>query len=78
MTPCVALYRVTMTLIASRYKLLKKIASGGMAEVWLAEQRGPGSFLRRVVVKTIHKHLVEDEHLVTAFADEARLAGGSG
>ena len=63
-----------MTLIASRYHLLKKLASGGMAEVWLAEQRGPGSFLRRVVVKTIHKHLIEDSNLVTAFADEARLA----
>ena len=69
------LYPARMTLIASRYQLLKKIASGGMAEVWLAEQRGPGSFMRRVVVKTIHKHLVENQSLVTAFADEARLAG---
>ena len=34
------LYPARMTLIASRYQLLKKIASGGMAEVWLAEQRG--------------------------------------
>ncbi len=64
-----------MTVIASRYHLLRKLASGGMAEVWLAEQRGPGSFARRVVVKTIHAHLAEQKDLVTAFADEARLAG---
>jgi serine/threonine protein kinase len=63
-----------MTLIAGRYHLLRKIASGGMAEVWLAEQRGPGSFIRRLVIKTIHPHLAEDNNLVTSFADEARLA----
>jgi serine/threonine protein kinase len=63
-----------MTLISGRYHLLRKIASGGMAEVWLAEQRGPGSFVRRLVIKTIHAHFAEDENLVTAFADEARLA----
>ncbi|MDE0883797.1 MAG: serine/threonine-protein kinase [Myxococcota bacterium] len=63
-----------MTLISDRYHLLRKIASGGMAEVWLAEQRGPGSFVRRLVIKTIHAHFAEDENLVTAFADEARLA----
>ena len=64
-----------MTLLASRYHLLRKLASGGMAEVWLGEQRGPGTFVRRMVVKTIHGHLAEDSDLVTAFADEARLAG---
>jgi serine/threonine protein kinase len=64
-----------MTMIAARYHLLRKLASGGMAEVWLAEQKGPGDFARRLVIKTIHPHLAEDHSLVTAFADEARLAG---
>ena len=61
--------------MVARYHLLRKLASGGMAEVWLAEQKGPGDFARRLVIKTIHAHLAEDHSLVTAFADEARLAG---
>ncbi len=45
-----------------------------MAEVFLARQRGPEGFDRRVAVKRILPHLVEDNAFVRMFLDEARLA----
>src|SRR5688572_26845019 len=39
------------TVIAGRYKLLEKIAEGGMGEVWMAEQVQPVQ--RRVAIKLI-------------------------
>ena len=45
-----------------------------MAEVFLARQRGPEGFDRRVAVKRILPHLVEDDAFVRMFLDEARLA----
>ncbi len=45
-----------------------------MAEVFLARQRGPEGFDRRVAVKRILPHLVDSESFVRMFLDEARLA----
>ncbi len=45
-----------------------------MAEVFLARQRGPEGFDRRVAVKRILPHLVETGDFVRMFLDEARLA----
>ena len=63
-----------METIADRYRLIRRLGSGGMAEVWLAEQVGPRDFVRRTVLKRIHAHLADDEKFVRAFEDEARLA----
>ncbi|MGV3624570.1 MAG: serine/threonine protein kinase [Archangium sp.] len=57
-----------------KYNLVKKLAVGGMGEVWLARQKGPAGFDKLVVVKTLLKHLREDQEFVNMFFDEARIA----
>lgn len=58
-----------------RYILLKKLAAGGMAEVFLAcPQEGEGARDERVVIKRILPNLAADEHFVTMFLNEARIA----
>ena len=61
-------------IIANKYALLKKLASGGMAEVFLAKQIGLDGFEKLVVLKRILPHLSEDEEFVQMFLDEARTA----
>jgi serine/threonine-protein kinase len=56
------------------YELLKKIATGGMAEIHLARVGGVEGFSRRVVVKRMLPQLAVREDFVTMFLDEARLA----
>src|SRR3954468_9748874 len=57
-----------------KYVLLKRIATGGMAELFLARQVGAGGFEKLVVVKRILEHLARDEDFVRMFLNEARLA----
>ncbi|QRK04798.1 protein kinase [Archangium violaceum] len=57
-----------------KYQLLKKLATGGMAEVWLARQKGIEGFAKNVVVKRILPHLAEDGEFVDMFGNEARIA----
>jgi serine/threonine-protein kinase len=45
-----------------------------MGSVYLGQRRGPAGFVRDVVIKVIHPHLVEQEQFVKMFMDEARLA----
>jgi serine/threonine-protein kinase len=54
------------------YTLIKKIATGGMAEIWLATQTGIANFRRFVVIKKILSHLSEQDSFVQMFLDEAR------
>jgi eukaryotic-like serine/threonine-protein kinase len=56
------------------YRLTRRLARGGMAEVFLATQRGPEGFERTVAVKRILPHLADLEQFVEMFMDEARLA----
>ncbi len=58
------------------YHLLAKLATGGMAEIFLARKSAAAelSFDEVVVVKRILPHLADDEHFVTMFRDEANLA----
>ncbi|OJH39517.1 serine/threonine protein kinase [Cystobacter ferrugineus] len=57
-----------------KYQLIKKLATGGMAEVWLARQRGIEGFAKNVVVKRILPHLAEDAEFVEMFRNEALIA----
>jgi serine/threonine-protein kinase len=57
-----------------RYRLLRKIATGGMAEIFLAKQQGPGRFERTLVIKRILPHLAQDPKFIGMFLDEAALA----
>lgn len=56
-----------------RYELVRKIAAGGMAEIFLARLRGEGGFFRDVVIKRLFRHLGEQEAQVRMFQDEGRL-----
>jgi serine/threonine-protein kinase len=56
-----------------KYTLLRHLATGGMAEIWLAEQQGPGGFAKELVIKRILAHLADDEQFIEMFLDEARL-----
>jgi serine/threonine protein kinase len=57
-----------------KYQYAKKLATGGMAEVWLAKQVGIEGFNRHVVVKRILPHLAEDQEFVQMFLNEAKIA----
>src|SRR5688572_30687934 len=57
-----------------RYELLKKIGTGGMGEVFLAQAAGPAGFQKKVVVKRVRAALAESERAVQMFLREARLA----
>lgn len=54
-----------------RYRLVREIASGGMATVNLAVAEGLDKL---VALKIIHPHLAQEENFVRMFLDEARLA----
>jgi serine/threonine-protein kinase len=61
-------------LFANKYRLLKKLAAGGMAEVFLALHVGLGGFEKKVVLKKIHPKLASDKKYIQLFLDEARLS----
>ena len=57
-----------------KYQLLKKLATGGMAQIWLARQQGLEGFEKLLVVKRILPHLAENDDFIKMFLDEARIA----
>jgi eukaryotic-like serine/threonine-protein kinase len=57
--------------IYGKYRLLKRLAMGGMAQIYLAREEGDPKLL---VIKRILPHLAENEEFVQMFLDEARIA----
>jgi serine/threonine protein kinase len=57
-----------------RWEVIRRIGSGGMADVYLARARGEGGFEKLVAVKVMHPHLARNERAVEHFLDEAKLA----
>ena len=57
-----------------KYEILRKIATGGMAEIYLARVRGTAGFEKLVVLKRILPNVADDPTFVQMFLDEARLA----
>lgn len=55
-------------------RLVRKIAAGGMAEVWEARKEGLEGFSKRLAVKVILPHLTQNEDFIKMFLDEGRLA----
>jgi serine/threonine-protein kinase len=62
-------------LVYGKYRLIERIAAGGMGEVFVAEQFGIGRFARPAAVKLLLAHLVDDEILVKRFLQEAWIHG---
>ena len=59
---------------AVRYRILRKIAHGGMAEIFLAVQTGAEGFQKPVVLKRILPAFAADPHFVRMLVDEAHIA----
>lgn len=59
---------------SSRYELLVKIASGGMATVYLGRLSSAVGITRLVAVKRAHAHLLEDPTFAKMLIAEAKLA----
>ena len=57
--------------IDGRYRLLHRIGSGGMADVWLAEDP---HLQRRVALKVLHQRFAQDREFVERFRREAEAA----
>ena len=56
------------------YSLVKKIASGGMAEIYLAQTQGIEGFQKHLVLKMIHPKWSQDQSFVSMLVEEAKLA----
>ncbi|HPH67526.1 MAG TPA: serine/threonine-protein kinase [Kofleriaceae bacterium] len=54
--------------------MISHLATGGMAQIYLARIAGAGAFERHVVLKTILPERASDHRFVTMFLDEAKLA----
>src|SRR4051812_9641374 len=61
------------TLFDSRYRIMRKLGSGGMANVYLAEDQELG---RRVAIKVLDERHAQDEQFVERFRREAKNAAG--
>ncbi len=57
-----------------KYRNLRHIGQGGMADVFLAGWRGPSGFNKLVVVKRLRDEVASDAAFRQMFLDEARLA----
>ena len=57
-----------------RYTLVRKLATGGMAELFLAIQRSMAGFEKLVVIKRILPPLGKDKQFVDMLLHEARVA----
>jgi beta-lactam-binding protein with PASTA domain len=61
------------TLVDSRYRIVHRIGSGGMADVYCAEDTHLG---RRVALKVLHRRFAQDQEFVERFRREASAAAG--
>jgi serine/threonine-protein kinase len=63
-----------MTESAQRYRVVEKLESGGMAEVFRAESEGLQGFRKQVAIKRVLPHLSEKKRFIAMFLDEARIS----
>src|ERR1700759_1053116 len=57
-----------------RYEILCKLATGGMAIVYVARVQGVAGFERLFAIKVLHANLAHEDEFIRMFLDEARLA----
>jgi len=56
-----------------KFRDLKRLASGGMGDIYLAKLGGAEGFEREMVLKVLHPHLAKDKSFAQAMVDEAKL-----
>jgi eukaryotic-like serine/threonine-protein kinase len=61
------------SVVDGRYSVLGRLGSGGMADVWLAEDT---HLQRRVALKVLHRRFAQDREFVERFRREAEAAAG--
>jgi beta-lactam-binding protein with PASTA domain/predicted Ser/Thr protein kinase len=61
------------SVVDKRYRVLRRIGSGGMADVWLAEDT---HLQRQVALKVLHSRYLQDQDFVARFQREAEAAAG--
>lgn len=61
------------TVVDERYKLIRKVGTGGMADVWLATDT---ELDREVAIKILHDRFAQDSEFVERFQREAKSAAG--
>jgi beta-lactam-binding protein with PASTA domain/predicted Ser/Thr protein kinase len=61
------------SVVDGRYRVLQRLGSGGMADVWLAEDT---HLQRRVALKVLHSRFAQDREFVERFRREAEHAAG--
>src|SRR5215469_17682727 len=63
-----------MTEPQQRYRVIERLESGGMAEVFRAESEGLQGFRKQVAIKRVLPHLSSKKKFIQMFLDEARLS----
>ncbi len=61
------------SVVDNRYRVLRRLGSGGMADVWLAEDT---HLQRQVALKVLHRRFIQDREFVSRFQREAEHAAG--
>jgi len=61
------------TAFGGRYTLQRRLAVGGMAEIYLARQAAMAGFEKHVVIKRLRAELADDPRVTEMFLDEARI-----
>lgn len=56
-----------------KYRVIKRLEAGGMAEVFVGETVGMQGFKKRVAIKRVLPHLAQNKNFIGMFLDEARL-----
>jgi eukaryotic-like serine/threonine-protein kinase len=55
------------------YSLIRRLAVGGMAEIYVASTRGLGGFEKLAALKLVHPHLAADPQFVRMLVEEAKI-----
>jgi eukaryotic-like serine/threonine-protein kinase len=61
------------SVVDGRYRVLRRLGTGGMADVWLAEDT---HLQRQVALKVLHRRFAQDREFVARFQREAESAAG--